>query len=242
MNKHTFLLPILFMGASVIAQPAPAGDALQAAKQRVAMLASQLRFHDAAQAEAYRSTRDDSTKRVQQELDGYVGTGFTPETARPEDIQAALSELLSNQPEDPEHSGKSFASISDLRFGKSLITAYMLARGGEAVNDSSVTIRGYRSVEGKFQLAASTGTDLDGYGLFTHELESPVSGESWLLIWGPQFGFNGTKVRMRVLAFDGAAFRTIWAPDDMYSATVRFTTERSYVPRAAFDSPETFAG
>ena len=28
---------------------------------------------------------------------------------------------------------------------------------------------------------------------------------------------------MRVLAFDGAANRTIWAPDDIYDATVSFT-------------------
>src|SRR5665213_573865 len=224
MNKYSLLFSILLMGACVMAQPTPQGDVLQATKQRIAILSGQLRFQDAAQAEAYRSARDANTQRVQQELDGYLSTGFAPETARSEDIQAALTELLSNQPEDPEHSGKLYARIADLRLGKSLVTAYMLARGGEAVNDSSVTIRGYKSVDGKFQLTATAEAELDGYGLFTHELESPITGESWLFVWGPQFGFNGTKVRMRVLAFDGAAFRTIWAPDDMYSATVRFTS------------------
>ena len=207
MNKYSLLFPTLLMGATVMAQPTPQGNALQAAKRRIASI-----------------TRDHNTRSVQQELDRYVSTGFAAETARSEDIQAALTELLSNQPEDPEHSGKPYARVADLRFGKSLVTAYMLARGGEAVNDSSVTIRGYKIVEGKYQLTATTGSDLDGYGLFTHELESPVSGESWLFVWGPQFGFNGTKMRMRVFAFDGATFRTIWAPDDMYSATVHFTS------------------
>src|SRR5450755_386400 len=98
MNKYTLLFPILLMGAgaSIIAQPTPQGSALQVAKQRVAILGAQLHFHDPAQAEAYRSTRDDNTRSVQQELGGYVITGFTPETVQSEDIQAALSELLSN--------------------------------------------------------------------------------------------------------------------------------------------------
>ena len=118
MNKYSLLFPILLMGGSVIAQPTANGNALQAAKQRIAILADQLRYHDAAQAEAYRSTRDDNTQRVQQELDGYLGTGFALETARSEDIQAALTELLSNQPGDPEHSGKIVCAYCQSSFWK----------------------------------------------------------------------------------------------------------------------------
>jgi len=42
----------------------------------------------------------------------------------------------------------------------------------------------------------------------------------WILAWGPLAGFNGNRVRMRLYAFDGATFRTVWAPSDFYDARV----------------------
>ena len=51
-----------------------------------------------------------------------------------------------------------------------------------------------------------------------------LTGEVWLLVWGDAHTFNGRLVRFRVYAFDGYAFQTVWAPEDMLSATVTFTS------------------
>ncbi len=83
------------------------------------------------------------------------------------------------------------------------------------------TIRGYRWNLDRFELKASTGDDFAGYNMFKAELQSPQRGEFWLLAWGQAQTFNGKKVRVRVYAFDGQAFRTIWDPEDVFDATVR---------------------
>jgi hypothetical protein len=92
---------------------------------------------------------------------------------------------------------------------------------GAAVNDSSVTLRGYRVANGRFEFVSSIGSDFDGHGLFIKELQSPVPAERWVLAWGPLFGFNGTKVRIRLYSYDGHQFRTLWSPEDIYTATIR---------------------
>ena len=114
----------------------------------------------------------------------------------------------------------SFAHILNSPSGRRLVVAYMLVRGGNAVNDSSVTLRGYHVENGSFHLAASTGSDLDGHGLFVRELQSSVPQERWILAWGPRSGFNGNKVRMRIYAYNGNSFRTVWSPPDTLNATI----------------------
>ena len=59
--------------------------------------------------------------------------------------------------------------------------------------------------------------------MFKAELRSPVPGEFWLLAWGQAQTFNGKKVRCRVYAFDGEAFRTMWSPEDVFDATIEVT-------------------
>ena len=73
-------------------------------------------------------------------------------------------------------------------------------------------------------MADSTGSDLDGYGLFVRSLPSPLAGEEWFLAWGPLSGYNGTRDRLRVYAFDGEKFRTVWSPDDFLDASVVVTS------------------
>ena len=43
------------------------------------------------------------------------------------------------------------------------------------------------------------------------------------MAWGQAHTFNGRKIRFRVYGFDGVAFRTIWSPEDILNATIRFT-------------------
>jgi hypothetical protein len=84
---------------------------------------------------------------------------------------------------------------------------------------TSVTIRAYNGTTRRFQLADSTGGDMEGYGdISVRELHSPVPDEKWLLVWGQMTGANGPNVRMRVYAYDGETFRTMWMPENSWGS------------------------
>ena len=86
-------------------------------------------------------------------------------------------------------------------------------------------IYGFREVGGHFELAATTGTEFDGYSLFTREMRSPVPGVFWLFAGGRAHTFNGSRFRFRLYEYDGNAFRVSWSPDDVFGATVQITPE-----------------
>jgi hypothetical protein len=66
---------------------------------------------------------------------------------------------------------------------------------------------------------------MDGCFLFVRELHSPVPGEIWLLSWGTISGSNGPGAFvMRVYAYDGTKFRTVWTPALLWGATAIVTT------------------
>jgi hypothetical protein len=85
-----------------------------------------------------------------------------------------------------------------------------------------------------------TGDDFNGYNMLKKELRSPLLGEIWLMAWGQGHTANGQIVRFRMYAFDGDAFRTLWSPEDMLDAEVRFTDSGFTIdhyrrPRAVHD-------
>lgn len=214
------LLP-LTLGAQLGTQ---ALEARRAAAAQISALSGQLRFHDAAGEKRYRQVRDSITAQIDTSIDEYVAQKIDPSRTDSNAIGADLGELLGAQTYAPEYSGPPYAHIAELANGRSLVVGYMLVRGGEAVNDSAVSIRGYRAHEGSLTLEDVTGRDLYGYGLFTHELVSPIPGELWLLAWGPLSGYNENRTRLRVYAFDGNKFRTVWSPPDALNVTVNFTS------------------
>lgn len=58
---------------------------------------------------------------------------------------------------------------------------------------------------------------MDNYGnLEVSELHSPEPDEIWLLVSGQRLGANGPNIRMRVFAFDGKRFRTMWMPAEQW--------------------------
>jgi len=83
--------------------------------------------------------------------------------------------------------------------------------------------------------AASTGdADFEGFETFKNDLPSPLAHESWFLAWGPNQSANGYVVRVRVYAFDGMTFRTVWQRDGLLNAKLRKTTSGfiiDHVPR-----------
>ena len=87
-------------------------------------------------------------------------------------------------------------------------------------NDSSYAALNAFSADGqKLTESDSTGRDMDGYGgIDVTELPSPVQGEIWLLFSGNVLGANGPNCRMRIFAYDGKRFRTVWAPANIWGS------------------------
>ncbi len=190
-------------------------------RARVDALAEQLRFgKDQAGYLHYLRVRDDITQQIRDEIDTFVAHSVDP--GRPAtDVAADVRIVLGSHTFQSEYGDDVFASINMQRGRPTLILGYMLARGGAAVNDSAISIRAYcLGAAGRYELADATGSDLDGYGLFVRSLPSPLAGEEWFLAWGPLSGYNGTRDRLRVYAFDGERFRTVWSPDDFLDASV----------------------
>jgi len=135
------------------------------------------------------------------------------------EVEARLRRVLSEHVIEPAFGDPPFARVKELLLGRSLVAAYTIIR---PPHHHIATVRGYReSADGKFQLVATAADDFEDFYMFKAELAPPFAGELWLLTWGQARTFNGSKFRIRVISFDGASFRTVWSPEDIYNVNVR---------------------
>jgi hypothetical protein len=100
------------------------------------------------------------------------------------------------------------------------ITGFELDRGGAGAPETKVFMQAYRKGLTGWALTAETGDDFDSYRLNVKQLTSPRFGEVWFLAYGDLTGYNGHKIRLRIYAFDGEKFTTVWSPPDRLDATV----------------------
>jgi len=191
--------------------------------QRVAPMAAQLRVYPTREtAETSRPLAEfrTLTTYVQTEVDKHIqrSVAFAEGSQH---IQARLRTMLSDHVPNPEFGDLPFAQAADLRAGQSLVVAYTIVRGPHF---DVGTIRGYRWDVNRFELVGTAGAEFEEFNMFKAALRSPVPGELWLLVWGQAHTFNGRKVRVRVYAFDGQNFRSVWSPEDLFDASVHLTT------------------
>jgi hypothetical protein len=187
---------------------------------RVAGLLARLVYRegDKADTDRYYGEMDRVTDQLREEIDSYIAL-VANSTPTSKGIEERLDGLLTRKPH-PSYGDLPFARVADLRAGKSLVVAYTVVR---PPHHDSATVRGYRAGLARFELMAVTGDDFDGYNMFKKELRSPLSDELWMLAWGQAETANGKIVRFRLYAFDGEMFRTVWSPDDMVDAELRFS-------------------
>ena len=217
---RTVPLLIVTMAASAAAQVRQTPSALDRdVAARIAGLSAGLHFETADPAESARRRAElgKLTDRLHAEVDSYVRVALTA-NERAERVQARLRTVLAVHKPNPDYGDLPLVRIADLRAGRSMIAAYTIVRGP---HDDAATIRGYRWNIDRFELAGTAGDNFAGYNMFKTELRSPLPGEFWLIAWGQAQTFNGKKVRVRVYAFDGQDFRTVWSPEDLFNATLR---------------------
>jgi hypothetical protein len=172
---------------------------------------------DAQDEDRYYDEMDDVTRQLRVEVDAYIEQVVDPRDA-PSQIAGRLQRLLRRAPH-PDYGDGPFAEASDFAAGHALTIAYTIVR---RPHHDSAAIRGYLEKAGRFELTATAGEDFAGFNMFRRELSSRIPGELWLMAWGQAHTANGSIVRLRVYAFDGRAFRTVWSPEDLFNARVTF--------------------
>ena len=213
MNRLTVLLGLL---ALVATAQTPKADKAVIETQRIISEAQEKRYPVAFGVTDTRTDeeRSDSLAQVMTEtnaaVDRFVKNTVSPLHLNQEITEKRIRAIFSCKPAKTDDDCP-YVFVS-LNAGKpSLIVSYSL--GGMEGGD--VTIRAYRPVNGRFILAAKTGSNTDaglqrGYELAMREVPSPIVGESWFLCWFQNEHANGTAYAMHLYAFNGRKFRTLW--------------------------------
>ncbi len=181
-------------------------------------LLEQLRWHDDSSREQYLRARDNATNQVFGRLDGFVSQSLKPNATTAGRVKLSVDAQLGRREGDL---GENIAFTPTLASGKFLIVGVDVPRGGPAIAEDAISIRAYRNDKNQFGLLAETGSDLDGHFLNAKAFPTaPVAGEFWLIAWGDQPPRTPYTVALRIYAFDGSSFRTVWSPDDIVTRNV----------------------
>jgi hypothetical protein len=204
------------MLASAASSPAQSANAVASVKE----MSQRLRAAGAPEqrAELAASLRDTVRAYVESELNTGKGASLA---SRSEALEAQLSEAQIGSQTWDDAVGAPFVRSKEGPAGATVFASFVALEGGAGSPQSNTWIWALRDRNGKFEAVDSTGSDFAGCGLFLQEIPSGRSGETWLLAWGPVFGANQSPVRMRVYAFDGEKFETIWSPPDRFQGKVR---------------------
>ena len=203
----------------------PAEKALQAAcSVNCDSATPQIREESRKAAEARDTAMDQVVSDIHAEVDTYISRLVDPKHVDLDRklVEQGLKEILSHLYQDQPP----YAFVLNSAKSRSLMVVYVVPKGvlmGEGA--TSVTVRAYNTTGSVVKLADFTGDDMDGYGnVSVKELHSSVSDETWLLVWGYMTGANGPNVRMRVYAYNGKKFRTMWMPaNDWGTFTINVT-------------------
>jgi hypothetical protein len=163
------------------------------------------------------------TAEIHKAVDEYVYRDISPSHFDPKSVREHLRQALGATAH-----GTPYAFMLNSGGDRQLVIVYTVQKSTlMGSGATSVTVRGYASRKSRFALVGSIGDDLDGYaGVRVIELDSPIPGELWLLMWGQMTGANGPNVRMRIYAYDRTKFRPIWMPENEWGTfTVRVTQQ-----------------
>lgn len=215
MRNVVVIAGLLLLTPPVAAQTSDRARAV-AAEAAVKNAAAELRKLAAGSAERYREERDRLRGSIHRTVDGFVeGTNGQRGAAA---IADDLSTVLDEQIPPREYGDPPSARAVKTPRGTGLLVTYSVR--GER-HDSSGTVRAYAlGASGRYELVTAATDDFDGFTVRSRPVPSPLPAESWLMVWGPKEGFNGTLIRFRLYAFDGETLRTVWAPADMLDAEI----------------------
>ena len=189
----------------------------------VAKLSKQLRWHGEAEIEKYEQTKDETTKALLGKIDGFISDSFAPSTATADQVKAGLDSLLGYKTGDVMRDVSFSVSLTRGRF---LIAGIELWRGGGNFAEDAVSFRAYQRSGDKFALVAHTedlhSSDAENpylYCFYSEALPNPPAvGEFWFMASAGVNDQAPPMVAIRLFAFDGEKFRTVWVSKNVMAA------------------------
>jgi hypothetical protein len=120
-----------------------------------------------------------------------------------------------------------FAKLFDLNGIKSLAVGYVVLQGNEAIPDTQPYLEFYDRMNGLWErkAEASTQSDFRGCTFFVSKMKSPISTESWFLTWGKTIGDTGSRLKIRLYAFDGVTVRTVSKRDELIAGEITVSAD-----------------
>lgn len=195
-------------------------DSAEALAARLEELSDRLFIDDRGEPASDEHGLDTVTRQLWGIVDAYAAIALGV-VGSPDEFQARMRSLLHRH--EPASADGQLPVVYGLdRDGsRFLVLAASLTR---PPHHDVGTMRAYRSDgAGRWTVQAVAGEESEGSYLRTAALPSPHPGELWLLASRRSITGNGRIVQVRVIAFDGTAFRTIWAPDAVLDPTIAIT-------------------
>lgn len=205
---------------------------------RIGSLSRQLRWHDEASARSYRATRDDVTRRLMSEIDGFISDNFNASSATPQQVGNGLDSVMGYGRGDWRHNVAFSMRFSGSNF---LVVGIEVGRGGDAVDEDAISFHAYKENNRRFDLVAAT-DNLSNSPLVDLRAVTiaspPVSGEFWFLAMAVVPPQSPPTIALRLYAFDGQRFRMVWSPGNILAEGVEKAVEMSpngFVVNRLFD-------
>jgi hypothetical protein len=189
---------------------------------RIRALAEELRWRTEYGRKRYEAEKSELTHNVLSEIDQYITETFVPGSATAEQVQSGLNDLLGYT------KGQGIQNIAfpaNLPKGDFLIAGIDLWRGGAAINEDYICFRAYADSGGRLVHIASTG-NLVASDSFLDDVNAralqppPIAGEFWFVSWADVPPQSPYTIAIRLYAFNGTKFRTIWAPQNIVAAGI----------------------
>lgn len=214
------LLSILVGTLGVAQEPGEQGNHVV----RTRALLEKLHWHDDLSQSRYLATKDDVTQSLLKEVDGYITESFQPKASTVDRIRAGLSAALGSNTGNDVSRSKAVTRV-DLPPGRFLIVGIELWRGGPAIEENAVSFRAYRDTGDRFAFVSNlddlhssdSRNDSLGHLCFQPLSPSPNPDEFWFFALARASAQSPPTVAIRLYAFDGDRFRTVWSREDILS-------------------------
>lgn len=230
-----FILPLLGVAQSV-AQTVEPKDSRneQAQHEAYVQLNNQIYSYENPDSQHLHLVENDQVADIVTRLENLVrrriGSVLRSSNSSAEAITEAIRGLqgedLALHP-NPGETNTPFAEYSKVNGERTLLVAYTILRGGEGIPDSLPVLDFYVQTSSEWELKDTAPTDLTASTLFIRRMDSPLAGELWYLVWGNRLGDTGTRLRIRLYAFNGAKVRTVWKSSDLTHGVMQEVAAKS---------------
>jgi hypothetical protein len=120
-----------------------------------------------------------------------------------------------------------FVSSFELNGVRTFAVGYAVAYGGTAIPASDAYLEFYIQAGGRCKLQAKAEIDPEYFGssFFISPIDSGWPLQTWFLTWRKTFGDTGSRLRLRLYAFDGLNVRSIWERSGLIAGTVQVSNQ-----------------